>query len=60
MTALHSDLSAEVGPDHNFHVVPAISEYLLAANGGHLQCRGGCRAHVAQFVIAPAALVAVC
>ena len=29
MTALHSHLSAEVGPDHYFHVVPAVSEYLF-------------------------------
>ena len=35
MAALHSDLSAEVGPDHNFLVVPAVSESVsLIANGG--------------------------
>ncbi len=54
MTTLHSDLSAELGPDHYFHVVPGISESSLAAKGGYLLRRGGCRVHVARFVIAPA------
>src|SRR5258706_3067303 len=54
MAALHSDLSAELGPDHYFHVVPGVSESFLAAKGGYLHRRGGCRAHVARFVIAPA------
>src|SRR5258706_2239037 len=41
MTALHSDLNLEVGPDHHFLVVPAISEYLsLIAKGGPWACRG--------------------
>ena len=41
MTALHSDFGAEVGPDHYFHVVPAVSEYpSLAAKSGHVASRG--------------------
>ena len=59
MTALHSDLSTELGPDHYFHVVPGVSESSLAAKGGYLLRRGGYRAHVARPVIAPATLVAV-
>jgi len=54
MTALHLDLNPELGPDHYFHVVPGVSESSLAAKGGYLHRRGGCRAHVARFVIAPA------
>ncbi len=54
MTALHSDLNLELGPDHYFHVVPGISESSLAAKGGYLHRRGGCRVHVTRFVIAPA------
>jgi len=54
MTALHLDLSAELGPDHYFHVVPGVSESFLAAKGGYLLQRGGCRAHVVWSVIAPA------
>src|SRR5258706_8932171 len=48
------NLSAELGPDHYFHVVPGVSESSLAAKGGYLHRCGGCRAHVARFVIAPA------
>src|SRR5258706_1606116 len=41
MTALHLDLSTELGPDHHFHVVPSVSEYLfLIAKGGLRACRG--------------------
>ena len=41
MAALHSDISTEVGPDHYFHIVPAVSEYpSLAAKGGHVARRG--------------------
>ena len=29
MTALHSDLSAELGPDHDLYVVPSTSESLV-------------------------------
>ena len=49
MTALHSHLSTEVGPDHYFHVVPAVSEYsslFLAAKGGHVARRGPADVHV--------------
>src|SRR5258706_7001235 len=54
MTALHLDPSQELGPDHFFHVVPGVSESSLADKGGYLHRRGGCRAHVARFVVAPA------
>src|SRR5258706_4133484 len=45
MTTLHSNLGAEVGPDHHFLVVPAVGEYLsLIVKGGLWACRGpaGC------------------
>ena len=49
MTALHSNLSAEVGPDHYFHVVPAASEYpSLTAKGGHVACHGPADVRVAS------------
>src|SRR5258706_10749433 len=31
MTALHLDLKPELGPDHHFHVVPSVGEYLLSS-----------------------------
>ena len=44
MTALDLNLYAQVGPDHYFLVVPAVSEYFsllfLAVKGGHVARRG--------------------
>ena len=54
MTTLHSDLNAEVGPDHYFHVVPAVSEYpSLAAKGGHVACRGPADVRVTSVGLLP-------
>ena len=54
MAALHSDISTEVGPDHYFHVVPAVSEYhSLAAKGGHVACRGPADVRVTSVGLLP-------
>ena len=54
MTTLHSDLNLEVGPDHYFHVVPAVSEYpSLAAKGGHVARRGPTDVRVTSVGLLP-------
>src|SRR5258706_6405242 len=59
MTTLHSDLGAEVGPDHHFLVVPAIGEYLsLIAKGGLWAHRGPAKCSLLGLV-APATLIIV-
>src|SRR5258706_4476216 len=57
MTALHSDLNPEVGPDHHFLVVPAIGEYMpLIAKGG-LRARRGPAECLSLGLVAPATLI---
>ena len=51
MTALHSDLNLEVGPDHNFLIVPAVSESIsLITNGGLVASCGPAACSSSQLV----------
>src|SRR5258706_5041164 len=59
MTASHSDLSAEVGPDHHFLIVPAVGEYLsLITKVGHWARRGPAECS-SLGLVAPAMLIIV-
>ena len=59
MATLQSDLSAEVGPDHHFLVVPAVGEYLsLIAKGGPWARRGPAECS-SLGLVAPVTLIIV-
>src|SRR5258706_5456405 len=57
MTASHSDLSAEVGPDHHFLIVPAVGEYLSLIAKGGLWARRGPAECSSLGLVAPAMLI---
>src|SRR5258706_4138010 len=56
MTALHLNLDAQLGPDHHFHVVPSIGEYLLSSLRVVSEARRGPAECLSLGLVAPATL----
>src|SRR5258706_2736413 len=59
MTALHLDLGTQVGPDHNFHVVPAVGESLFLITKGGLEAHCGPTECSSLGLVAPVMLTLV-
>ncbi len=59
MIALHLDLQAQLGPDHHFHVVPSVGEYMFLIAKGGLSARRGPTECSSLGLVAPATLVDV-
>src|SRR5258706_4582936 len=59
MIGTHSDLSAELGPDHHFHVVPSVGKYCLLSLRVVSWRVAGLPSARRSVVVAPASLIAV-